>query len=360
MVAPYRAWMTAPDTRPYVWMLAGSFSFAMMAEFAHVLTRACDWQLVAVARAGLVALLAAVIALLAGAKLVFWPWRLWVRSIAGSFSMVFTFYSFGKLPAADVLTLTNTFPIWVALLSWPLYGQPPGAKIVLAIAVGIVGVVLVAVGPGYNASYRYLRWIARSGAHTGIHLAVASSHRELAPQDLKDSITGPPNAHVSPPSDDSHAAQSSEHPWIPTPADINEPDDTAALDSDALVAHDLLVHCVLATEPQPPLLTDADRTRPGRRLRVLVDVTADVTSHLNLLPVSDLHTSWAEPVRRIWHEPVPLDAIVIDNLPSLLPKQASDDFSSALVPLLPGLFAGDAVWQRAAQTYQRSIEGLQP
>lgn len=143
MVAPYRAWMTAPDTRPYVWMLAGSFSFAMMAEFAHVLTRACDWQLVAVARAGLVALLAAVIALLAGAKLVFWPWRLWVRSIAGSFSMVFTFYSFGKLPAADVLTLTNTFPIWVALLSWPLYGQPPGAKIVLAIAVGIVGVVLV-------------------------------------------------------------------------------------------------------------------------------------------------------------------------------------------------------------------------
>ena len=93
---------------------------------------------------------------------------------------------------------------------------------------------------------------------------------------------------------------------------------------------------------------------------MLVDVTADVTSHLNLLPVSDLHTSWAEPVRRIWHEPVPLDAIVIDNLPSLLPKQASDDFSSALVPLLPGLFAGDAVWQRAAQTYQRSIEGLQP
>lgn len=65
-------------------------------------------------------------------------------------------------------------------------------------------------------------------------------------------------------------------------------DDTAALDSDALVAHDL-ADCVLATEPQPPLLTDADRTRPGRRLRVLVDVTADVTSHLNLLPVSDQH-----------------------------------------------------------------------
>ncbi|MFO0798899.1 MAG: DMT family transporter [Gemmataceae bacterium] len=135
--------MTRPDARPYLWMLSGSFSFTLMAEFAHVLTRACDWQLVAVARAGLVALLAAVIAGVAGAKLVFWPWRLWVRSVAGSCSMVCTFYAFARLPAADVLTLTNTFPIWVAVLSWPLYGRPPGAKMLLAIGVGVVGVVLV-------------------------------------------------------------------------------------------------------------------------------------------------------------------------------------------------------------------------
>lgn len=135
--------MTRPDARPYLWMLSGSFSFTLMAEFAHVLTRACDWQLVAVARAGLVALLAAGIAGAAGAQLVFWPWRLWVRSVAGSCSMVCTFYAFAKLPAADVLTLTNTYPIWVAVLSWPLYGRPPGAKMLLAIGVGIVGVVLV-------------------------------------------------------------------------------------------------------------------------------------------------------------------------------------------------------------------------
>lgn len=131
-------------------------------------------------------------------------------------------------------------------------------------------------------------------------------------------------------------------------------DDTSALDSDALVAHDLLVHCVLATEPHPPLLTAADQERAGRRLRVLVDVTADVTSQLNLLPVSDRHTSWADPVRRIWPAPVPLDAIVIDNLPSLLPKQASEDFSAALVPLLPGLFTGAPVWRRAAEYYSEA------
>jgi drug/metabolite transporter (DMT)-like permease len=135
--------MTTPDARPYLWMLSGSFAFTLMAEFAHVLTRVCDWQLVAVARAGLVAVLAAVIAGAAGAKLVFWPWRLWVRSVAGSCSMVCTFYAFAKLPAADVLTLANTFPIWVAVLSWPLFGRPPGVKMLLAIGVGISGVVLV-------------------------------------------------------------------------------------------------------------------------------------------------------------------------------------------------------------------------
>jgi drug/metabolite transporter (DMT)-like permease len=125
-------------------MLAGSFSFTLMAEFAHVLTRECDWQIVTAARAALVALCAGLIAYFAKAKLVFLrPWRLWVRSVAGSCSMICTFFAFATLPAADVLTLTNTFPIWVAVLSWPLYGKPPGWKMLAAMLIGIVGVGLV-------------------------------------------------------------------------------------------------------------------------------------------------------------------------------------------------------------------------
>lgn len=139
--------MTKPDSRPYLWMLSGSFMFTLMAEFAVALTRpgVCDWQTVAVARAGLVAVLAALMARAAGAKLVFFrPWRLWVRSVAGSLSMLCTFYAFASLKSsADVLTLTNTFPIWVALLSWPLYGKPPGIKMGVAILIGLSGVVLV-------------------------------------------------------------------------------------------------------------------------------------------------------------------------------------------------------------------------
>src|SRR5213595_3128324 len=106
--------MSRPGTQPYLWMLAGSFSFTGMAAFASILAKKCDWQAIAIARAGLVALMAALLAYLAGAKLVFLrPKRLWVRSIAGSCSMICTFYAFSRLPVADVLTLTNTFPLWV-------------------------------------------------------------------------------------------------------------------------------------------------------------------------------------------------------------------------------------------------------
>lgn len=139
--------MTYPATRPYLWMLSGTFSFTLMVEIVFDLTQAsgtCDWQTVAIARSSLAAFFAGMLAWAARAKLAFWrPRRLWIRSIAGSISMVCTFYAFGRLPAVDVVTLTNTFPIWVAVLSWPLYGKMPGVRIWIAILMGVAGVALV-------------------------------------------------------------------------------------------------------------------------------------------------------------------------------------------------------------------------
>lgn len=136
--------MTSPGVQPYVWMLCGSVSFTVMAELAFGLTRETDWPLVASVRAGFAAVFAALLAYGAGARLVFWrPARLWIRSLAGSCSMVCTFYAFAKLPTVDVLTLTNTFPLWVTLLGWPLYGQVPSRGVWLAVASGVLGVALI-------------------------------------------------------------------------------------------------------------------------------------------------------------------------------------------------------------------------
>ncbi len=126
-------------------MLGGAFAFSGMATLAHALAPRCDWVLVATARAGLAFLLATLVALHTGARLVLLrPRVLWLRSLAGTLSLICTFYALPRLPISDVLTFTNMFPIWIALLSWPLTGVRPTREAWAAIAVGFVGVLLVA------------------------------------------------------------------------------------------------------------------------------------------------------------------------------------------------------------------------
>lgn len=135
----------------------------------------------------------------------------------------------------------------------------------------------------------------------------------------------------------------------PTGWDVAE---TRELDKAALLDHDLLVNCVLATEPMTPFVTPEDAADPGRRLSVIADVTCDVGSDLNVLPVNSQLTSWEQPVRRVADVP-PLDVIAIDNLPSLLPAESSRDFSAALTPHLLTLGTDDPVWHRALDSYRR-------
>jgi drug/metabolite transporter (DMT)-like permease len=125
-------------------MLLGCAAFALMGQCAHALGGRCDWQFVALARSGLALLFAVLLAAAGGARLVlFRPRTLWLRSLAGSVSLLCTFFALPRLPPSDVLTLTNLFPIWVALLSWPLLGETPPGRVWLATAAGLTGVVFI-------------------------------------------------------------------------------------------------------------------------------------------------------------------------------------------------------------------------
>src|SRR5437868_1945044 len=109
--------------RPYLWMLLGSFSFAWMGILAHEVGEVYDWQVIAIIRCAVPLGIVGCLAVTSGVKLVFLrPSVLWMRSLAGSFSLIGTFYALPLLPVADVFTLVNIFPIWIALLSWPLLG----------------------------------------------------------------------------------------------------------------------------------------------------------------------------------------------------------------------------------------------
>jgi drug/metabolite transporter (DMT)-like permease len=126
-------------------MLASSLSFAAMTACAHGAGEVSgDWRFTAVTRAGLVLLLAMAVARMQGVRLIWLGSRtLWVRSLTGSFSMLLTFYALTHLRISTAITLTNTFPLWVALLAWPVLGERPTRGVGLALLGGILGVALI-------------------------------------------------------------------------------------------------------------------------------------------------------------------------------------------------------------------------
>jgi len=138
--------MNARGLGPYGWMVCGTLSFSFMVLLAHAAVDYCDWPIVLLARSGLVLLFAALLAWSGKVKLVFWGSPvLWLRSFAGSVSMVLTFYALTRsgVPASYVVTLTNLFPVWVAILSWPVLGEFPPTTVWLAVVSGVLGVVLI-------------------------------------------------------------------------------------------------------------------------------------------------------------------------------------------------------------------------
>jgi drug/metabolite transporter (DMT)-like permease len=125
-------------------MLCGAAAFATMAALAHALGTTVDWRIIAIARTGLALIFALALCAMLRVRLVFFrPATLWMRSFAGSVSLVCTFYALVRLPVGDVLALTNVFPLWVALLSWPVLGARPTAGVAVAVASGIAGVWLI-------------------------------------------------------------------------------------------------------------------------------------------------------------------------------------------------------------------------
>jgi len=149
--------------QPYLWMLLGSFCFAWMATAAHALRFRCDWQVIALARSMTPLIFGASLAVLGGARLVlFTPRVLWVRSIAGSISLVCTFFALTVLPPSHVFTLASTFPIWVALLSWPLYRERPTLQVWLSVLGSVLGVALMELSspPRSDESALFPHWLA--------------------------------------------------------------------------------------------------------------------------------------------------------------------------------------------------------
>ena len=128
-------------------MLVGSLFFAIMALLAESLKEQFSFPWISAIRSGVATVLAFLLAFIAGSKLVFLkPYTLWIRSLSGWISMMFCFYAMTHYDVEIVLALTNSYPIWVAILSWPILGVLPNARSWLALLVSCGGMALIYYG----------------------------------------------------------------------------------------------------------------------------------------------------------------------------------------------------------------------
>ena len=121
-----------------------------------------------------------------------------------------------------------------------------------------------------------------------------------------------------------------------------------------ILDHELFFNCILA-RPDTPVFVPESALTSERRLSAIGDIACDPDSDYNPIPIYDRATDWDTPAFRAHNEPV-LDVMAIDNLPSLLPLESSQDFAEQLLPSLQRLNNLDGgVWGRALKTFNHHI-----
>ncbi|UWQ79475.1 saccharopine dehydrogenase [Leisingera sp. S132] len=117
-----------------------------------------------------------------------------------------------------------------------------------------------------------------------------------------------------------------------------------------ILAHDLFLNCIFA-RPGTPVFVPREALAADRKLTAIGDVACDPDSDYNPVPVYDRATTWEAPALRVAENPV-LDVMAIDNLPSMLPVESSEDYAAQLLPSLLTLTDLESgVWGRAKSTF---------
>ena len=126
-------------------MLLSAFCFASMGALSHDVAKCSDWLGVVFARAFINFLFVAALAIVTSKPLIIFsaPRNLWIRSITGTISMLATFYAYTHLPISEAISISNTTPIWIALLVCFMTRTGLSYSVWAGVACGTIGVVLV-------------------------------------------------------------------------------------------------------------------------------------------------------------------------------------------------------------------------
>lgn len=100
----------------------------------------------------------------------------------------------------------------------------------------------------------------------------------------------------------------------------------------AIAEHDVFINTALINKKIPPFITED--MLENQALSIICDVSCDPTGDLNPIPLYDRVGSWLQPLQSKLIAGKIRHILAVDNLPSLLPLESSEDFASQLLPHL--------------------------
>jgi saccharopine dehydrogenase (NAD+, L-lysine-forming) len=132
--------------------------------------------------------------------------------------------------------------------------------------------------------------------------------------------------------------------------DISQPFVEFGRDSDytTLIEYDIIFNCILLDESYNKIWFDTNTI--FRKPIIIVDISCDYSKPNNPIQLYKEATTWENPV---FHYNENVDIIAIENLPSLLPRESSDDFSHTFRELL--LEYPSSVWFNTLEIFNERI-----
>jgi saccharopine dehydrogenase (NAD+, L-lysine-forming) len=124
---------------------------------------------------------------------------------------------------------------------------------------------------------------------------------------------------------------------------------------------DIFINCIYLSKPIAPFINYELLNKKDRKLRSVVDVSADTTNPHNPIPIYSIATVFDKPTVKVETTAGPkLSVVSIDHLPSLLPREASEFFSKDLLPSLLQLPNRKTapVWVKAEKLYKTHVKRL--
>ena len=115
-----------------------------------------------------------------------------------------------------------------------------------------------------------------------------------------------------------------------------------------ITTYDIIYNCIHLKNKIPILISKKTELK---QKTLLVDISCDYNNPLNPFPVYSSKTTWKDPILKVNDL---LDVISIDNLPSLIPFESSEYFSSILSNLI--LNNDFEIWNRCYNYFKKNID----